>query len=129
MLLKVGVRGVAGKQERTAAVMAIQERVKPQLAEADLLQSLASMSEDDSDAEGLSVGTSEAAYSSMLSQFGRAFKVPTTFLGPMKGCEREGSFFCSPWSNQRSGCLKSFIEVLIGFRNLNCFTAELCKLW
>jgi hypothetical protein len=77
---------VAGKQERTAAVMAIQERVKSQLAEADSLQSLASMSEDDSDAEGLSAGTSGAANSSMLSQFGRAFKVPTTFLGPMKGC-------------------------------------------
>ncbi|KAK9901313.1 hypothetical protein WJX75_005944 [Coccomyxa subellipsoidea] len=72
--VEASYRHSARKQERTAAVMAIQERVKSQLAEADSLQSLASMSEDDSDAEGLSVGTSGAANSSMLSQFGRAFK-------------------------------------------------------
>ncbi len=54
--------------------MAIQERVKSQLLEADAVQSASSLAEDDSVTEALSVGTS-GAQESTLSQFGRAFKV------------------------------------------------------
>ena len=61
--------------------MAIQERVKSQLAEADSLQSLGSLSEDESDVEDMSVGTSGAAPVANLSQFGRAFKVLQLCLG------------------------------------------------
>lgn len=54
--------------------MAIQERVKSELLEADSVQSASSIGEGDSDTEDLSVGTS-GAQQSTLSQFGRAFKV------------------------------------------------------
>lgn len=67
----------AGKHERTAKCMGIQERVKAQLMEADSVQSASSLAVDsDSDNEDGSVGTSgAAAHTSTLSLFGRAFKV------------------------------------------------------
>ncbi|CAL8470982.1 g10524 [Coccomyxa elongata] len=71
--VEASYRNSAAKHERTAAVMAIQERVKSQLLEADSVQSASSLAEDDSVTEDLSVGTS-GAQESTLSQFGRAFK-------------------------------------------------------